>query len=336
MNIFFVHVVTGSTCLHVVAANGMEELYRYSRCGLIRVLLSFGADRNLKDVDGNSSAHIAAEREDLDELSLLVTDNWKDSCNLNGLTVQEILKSRMAGNSTKYSTTERFIVMVREIQDIMEALRNRESVNVDVLDTLNDKIPEALRIIGFENLMAYPLPMVTLRAKDILSTPEKKILITNILHSFTETEAPSNLSQVRVPEDGKSRVLAHSKYEPNDTLQLLSSSLWKQGSSSPFAVFADQLVWQYVRTKHGIFSSDNFIPPTPDAIRHFIRDLPSACKDNTVGEFHFEEQCSHERCEIGRQVRALVTDLVHIMEKLDPRFQSRLHLTGRLFFTILN
>ena len=88
-------------------------------------------------------------------------------------------------------------------------------------------------------------------------------------------------------------------------------------------------MWEFVQSKQHRSSSPFNLPPAPEAVTHIIRDILRACRDNTVGEFHFEdEQCGHERCEIGRQVRELVSDLVDAVGQTDHRLQCKLILTG--------
>ena len=50
------------------------------------MLLDAGDDRNARDVDGNTPAHIAAEGEDADQLRMLASETWQDCPNLNGET----------------------------------------------------------------------------------------------------------------------------------------------------------------------------------------------------------------------------------------------------------
>ena len=317
----------------MVAAADLQVLFPYNRCGMIRVLVECGADLNSKDIDGNSPAHISAEREDYEELELLVSSSWRDSRNVKGETVKSILNRRVVqaeGKRTDGWNPELLNELVEDVQEVMEALRFGKQMDVDVIETLNEKIPKALKASGFRNTMTYPAPMIRiLRNKDICDSEERKLAFTKLLQSMNDLNAAADTEHGTAENDRCVRACA--EHELQNLWKLSKPLLRKQRLPRAIATHADTLVWDFVKFKLSNWTAHNYIPPAPDAVKHLIRDLTSACRDNTVGEFHFSERnCGHERCEVGRQVRELVNDLVHILEELDPRLQCKLHLTGIL------
>ena len=147
-NIITIITILGSTCLHILAAADLDGAFQYNLSSLIQVLADFGADLNSKDIDGNSPAHISAERGNYEEVELLVSGSWWDSHNVKGEIMQSILNRRIAQAERKRTdrwNRTRFNEIVKDVRKMMETLRFREKVNADVVDNLNEKIPEALK-----------------------------------------------------------------------------------------------------------------------------------------------------------------------------------------------
>lgn len=287
------------------------------------MLLDAGADRNARDVDGNTPAHIAAEGEDADQLRMLASETWQDCPNVNGETVKDILcrKVTLAKERRKIGVDFEFVAeTLHFVVDMMRKCRLGD-ITVDIIETLDRKVPQAIRASGLTDTMIYPVPELW------------SILNKNVELAFTEVledlkEAKVHTNYCRVGSTGCERLrtdCAALKPKQVDLLPLL----WKTGHPCVLATRIEQLMWEFVQFKRGLSSSPLNMPPAPETVTHIIRDILCACRDNTVGEFHFgDEQCGHERCEIGRQVRELVSDLVDAVGQMDRRLQCKLILTG--------
>lgn len=287
------------------------------------MLLDAGADRNARDVDGNTPAHIAAEGEDADQLRGLASETWQDCPNLNGETVKDILcrKVTLAKERRKIGVDFDFTAETLKFVDDMMRDHRLGDVTVDIIETLDRKVPQAVRASGFTDTMIYPVPA-------LMSILEKNVELTftEVLEDLKEARVHTNYCSVG--STGCERLhtdCAALKPKQMDLLPLL----WKTGHPCVLATRIDKLMWEFIQSKRQLSSSPLNMPPAPEAVTHIIRDILHACRDNTVGEFHFgDEQCAHERCEIGRQVRELVSDLVDAVGQMDPRLQCKLILTG--------
>lgn len=287
------------------------------------MLLDAGADRNARDVDGNTPAHIAAEGEDADQLRMLASETWQDCPNLNGETVKDILcrKVTLPRERRKNGVDFEFVDKTLKFVDDMMSDCRFGVVTVDIMETLDRMVPQAIRKSGLTDTMIYPVPALLSILKENV-----ELALTKLLKDLKEARVHTNYC--RVGSTGCERLrtdCAALKPKQVDVLPLL----WKTGHPCVLATQIDQLMWEFVQFKRGLSSSPLNMPPAPEAVTHIIRDILRACRDNTVGEFHFgDEQCGHERCEIGRQVRELVSDLVDAVGQMDRRLQCKLILTG--------
>lgn len=287
------------------------------------MLLDAGADRNARDVDGNTPAHIAAEGENADQLRMLVSETWQDCPNLSGETVKDILcrKVTLAKEQRKIGVDFEFAAeTLHFVDDMMRDCRFGD-VTVDIIETLDRKVPQAIRASGLTDTMIYPVPaLLSILKKNV------ELAFTEVLEDLKEARVHTNYC--RVGSTGCERLRTDYvalKPKQVDLLPLL----WKTGHPCVLATRMGQLTWEFVQFKRQLSSSPLNMPPAPKAVTHIIRDILRACRDNTVGEFHFgDEQCGHERCEIGRQVRQLVSDLVNAVGQMDRRLQCKLILTG--------
>ena len=124
------------------------------------MLLDAGADRNARDVDGNTPAHIAAEGEDADQLRMLASEKWQDCPNLNGETVKDILcrKVTLAKERRKIGVDFKLAAeTLYFVRDMMKRYRIGD-VTVDIIETLDRKVPQAIRASGLTDTMIYPVP----------------------------------------------------------------------------------------------------------------------------------------------------------------------------------
>ena len=119
--------------------------------------------------------------------------------------------------------------------------------------------------------MTYPSPVVrSLRGGDICDLEANKLAFTQLLQSINEANSHRQSSD----DDGVSH--AYVDYELRGPLPI--PLLWKQGSPCTVSTHAHTLVWDFVEFKQAVFFVDSCIPPAPDAVKHFIRDMPSACR----------------------------------------------------------
>ena len=287
------------------------------------MLLDAGADRNARDIDGNTPAHIAAEGEDADQLRMLASETWQDCPNLNGETVKDILcrKVTLAKERQKIGVNFEFAAeTLYFVEDMMTDCRFGD-VTVDIIETLDRKVPQAIRASGLTDTMIYPVPaLLSILKKNV------ELALTKVLEDLKEAKVHTNYSHVGSTCCEHLRTdCAALKPKQVGLLPLL----WKTGHPCVLATRIEQLMWEFVQSKRHRSSSPFNLPPAPEAVTHIIRDILRACRDNTVGEFHFEdEQCGQERCEIGRQVRELVSDLVDAVGQMDHRLQCKLILAG--------
>ena len=129
------------------------------------MLLDAGADRNARDVDGNTPAHIAAEGEDADQLRMLASETWQDSPNLNGETVKDILcrKVTLAKERQKIGVNFEFAAQTlesfrfedqNEDEDEDEALKPfRLQLGRDNVVAINFVVPAKLKTKKFEDFL---------------------------------------------------------------------------------------------------------------------------------------------------------------------------------------
>ena len=254
---------------------------------------------------------------------MLASETWQDCPNLNGETVKDILcrkvtlakERRKIGVDLKLAAETLYFV-----RDMMKHYRIGD-VTVDIIETLDRKVPQAIRAFGLTDTMIYPVPALWSILEENV-----ELALTKVLEDLKEAKVHTNYCHVGFTCCEHLRTdCAALKPKQVGLLPLL----WKTGHPCVLAAWIGQLMREFVQSKSQLISSPFYLPPAPEAVTHITRDIIRACRDNTVGEFHFEdEQCGHERCEIGRQVRELVSDLVDAVGQMDHRLQCKLILTG--------
>ena len=280
------------TALHLAGAHSVLDL--------VEVLLAHGADVNARDCDGNTPLHLAARHAFLSVIRRLKTakDTRTDIPNLKMQTVDGILA-----------------LTLKELQSQLNQGKT--------LRFAKDTYHEPKRMRNLEEDIAFLKEVTKKACQKADGNPEESSEFPGIT-CIEDPQSQQGDSQKHLDEPlgasthwNASDVRLLSKYLRED--DILFSFLLHKETLIPIEVSEDDRI-AYMRC--------DAAPSVCNRLPNLSTRISEYCQMYSVGTFHLDEPCEDERCDIARQVRNLVEELVTKCSEIDPRLRCNLIQAG--------